>query len=242
MSPKSLVHIAKATVDKWSDDHAATQAAALAYYTAFSIAPMLLIAVAIAGAAFGEDAARGEIQRNLARLIGDSGAAAVQDLVANARRDRTGTIAAIVAAIGLALGATGVFVQLQETLNLVWRAPPAREGMGIKTFIRKRLLSFAMVLGIGFLLLVSLVATAVLTFVGSYVQNLLPGWEAVLTVVNIVVPFCATAAVFAAMFSYVPDKHVPWRFVWVPGIVTAALFTVGKYVLGLYLGKSALAS
>jgi len=239
---KRLFQIAKQTVEKWSDDHATTQAAAIAYYTAFSIAPMLLIAMAIAGAVFGEDAARGEIQRSLGRLIGDSGAAAVQDLVSNARKDRAGTWAAIVGAIGLALGATGVFVQLQESLNLVWKAPPAKQGLGIKTFIRKRLLSFAMVLGIGFLLMVSLVASAVLSFVGSYVEGLLPGWEAVLHIVNIVVPFAGTSAVFALMFMYVPDHRVPWRHCWPPGVITAALFTFGKYILGLYLGKSAVAS
>jgi membrane protein len=242
VSFSSVFQIGKQTIEKWSDDHAATQAAAIAYYTAFSIAPMLLIAMAIAGAAFGEDAARGEVQRSLGRLIGDSGAAAVQDLINNTRKQRTGGWAALIGGIGLFLGATGVFVQLQETLNLVWKAPPAKEGMGIKSFIRKRVLSFAMVLGIGFLLLVSLVGSAVLSFVGSYVSGLLPGWEALLNIVNIVVAFGVTAGVFAAMFSYLPDKHVPWRYVWAPGIVTAGLFTLGKYVLGLYLGKSAVAS
>ena len=242
MSPKQIYEIAKQTVIKWSDDQATTQAAALSYYTAFSLAPMILIAMAIAAVVFGQDAARGEIQHTLGRLIGDSGAGAVQELVDNAKRTHHGTWAAIIGGLGLFVGATAVFVQIQETMNVVWKVEADKKHSGWMNFVRKRLFSFAMVLGIGFLLLVSLVASAVLSFIGSYVSGLLPGWEILLNVVNNVVAFGVTAGVFAFMFMYLPDRRVKWRYCWAPGILTAAMFTLGKFVLGLYIGKSAVAS
>jgi membrane protein len=237
-----LFEIGKRTVEKWSEDRATTQSAALAYYTAFSIAPLVLIAMAIAGALFGQDAARGELQRQLGNAIGPTGAKAIQDLVASAQRERAAVGAAIIGGVILLFGATGVFVQLQETLNLVWKATPAREWMGLKDFIRKRLLSFAMVLGIGFLLLVSLVASTALSAVGAYASGLLPGWEVVLRILNLVVPFVVTALLFALMFMYLPDKRVAWRHCWGPAIASAAMFTLGKYLIGFYLGHSAVTS
>jgi membrane protein len=242
MRPARAIDVVKRTLAKWSGDRATTQSAALAYYTAFSIAPLVLIAMAIAGSVFGAEAARGELSRELANAIGAAGANAIQSLVASAQREHHGLGAAVIGGAILLAGATGVFVQLQETLNLVWKASPAREWMGLKDFIRKRLLSFAMVLGLGFLLLVSLVANATLAAVGTYASGLLPGWATLVSVLNFVVPFVVTAFLFLLMFVYLPDKRVAWRHCFAPAIVTATLFTLGKYLIGFYLGHSAVAS
>ncbi len=208
---KRAWHVLRATIDKWSKDGASAQAAALAYYSAFSIAPLILIAIAVAGAIFGEQAATGEIQRQLTGLLGDDAAKAVEALVVSAHRGGHGQLAAIIGTVALVLGATGVFVQLQDSLNLIWRASPAKTWMGLWSFLKKRLLSLAMVLAIGFLLLTSLIASAILSALGNYMSGVLPEWQVTLVIVNQVVSLAVIGCLFAVMFRYLPDHHVLWH-------------------------------
>ena len=237
-----VVKVGVRTFKRWNDDEAGTQAAALAYYSVFSIAPMLVIAIAIAGAIFGADAASGQIKTQLTSLLGDAAAGAIESLLASAHRGGNSGLAAVIGSVALLLGAIGVFTQLQQALNMIWRAPPAAAWMGLKGFIRKRLLSMAMVIGIGFLLLISLLLSTVVSALGGYVSRFFPGWDTVLNVINLAVTLAATAALFTSMFVYLPDQHVKWRHCWLAGLLTAVLFTVGKVAIGLYLGHSAVTS
>jgi membrane protein len=232
-----------AAVKRWSGDSAGSEAAALAYYSSFSIAPLIVIAVAIAGAAFGRAAATGEIERQLRDVLGRQGAEAVNALVESAHRSTSGGLATITSAAALLLGSTGVFLQLQQTLNQIWRTPPApQEWMGLKSLLQKRLLSLGIVLGIGFLLLVSLVASTVVNAAGSWIAGHVPAWEVVLHVGNHLVAFAATALLFALTYMYLPDKHVSWRVCVVPGFVAAALFTLGKLGISWYLARGTVTS
>jgi membrane protein len=237
MSPKHLAALLKQTVSEWVDDNVPAQAAALAYYTLFSVAPMLIIAIAVAGLVFGQEAARGEIQNQLQSLLGDAGAKVVEDLVTNASRPSSGILATLVGIGVLAFAATGVFAQLQDSLNTIWKVKKKKMN-GLLVFVRQRLLSFAMVLGIGFLLLVSLVLSAALSAAGTFLMGLMPGWEAVLQVVNLAIAFAVTTVLFAMIYKVLPDTRVAWKDVWLGAAVTSFLFSLGKLGIGLYLGKS----
>ena len=231
----------KQTLSEWMDDNVPAQAAALAYYTLFSVAPMLIIAIAVAGLVFGQEAAQGEIQKQLQSLIGDAGAKVVEDLVASASKPSSGIVATVVGILVLAFAATGVFAQLQDSLNTIWKVKK-KPMNGLLAFVRQRLLSFAMVLGIGFLLLVSLVLSAALSAAGTFLMGLMPGWETVLQLVNLAIAFSVTTVLFAMIYKVLPDTRVAWKDVWLGAAVTSFLFSLGKLGIGLYLGKSSVSS
>jgi len=238
---KSLWPLIKESVSQWSDDYAPSMGAALAYYTIFSIAPLLVIAIAVAGFFFGADAASGEIFAQLRGLIGDDGAAAIQGLVKSASNTGTGTFAAVAGIVTLLIGATTVFGELQSDLDRIWDAPKSTES-GIKALLRGRLLSFGMILGVGFLLLVSLVLSAGLSALAKFWDSWFEGWEFVLQAINFVVSFAIITGLFAMIYKLLPRCPIQWKDVWVGSMVTSLLFAIGKLLIGLYLGKSGVAS
>jgi membrane protein len=241
LSIKSLWSLTKESASQWSDDFAPSMGAALAYYTIFSIAPLLVIAIAVAGFFFGGDAARGEIFGQLSGLIGERGAATIEAAVKSANQTGGGTFAAIAGIVTLLLGATTVFGELQSDLDRIWDTPKP-EHPGIWGMLRGRLLSFGMVLGIGFLLLVSLVLSAALSALGHFWNGWFPGWEVLLQIVNFVIGFLVVTGLFAMIYKLLPRCHIGWRDVWIGAAVTSLLFSVGKLLIGLYLGKSSVAS
>jgi membrane protein len=215
--------------------------AALSYYTMFSIAPLLVIVIAIAGLAFGPQAASGAIFEQLRGLVGDSGAAAIQGLVQSASKPAASIVAAVTGLLTLVLGATTVLGELQSALDRIWRAPQ-REGKGWMRLLRGRLLSFGMILVIGFLLLVSLVLSAAIVALGDWFGPWFAKMRWLLEALNIVLSFVAVTALFAMIYKILPRVRLAWRDVWIGAAVTAVLFTVGKFLIGLYLGKSGVTS
>jgi membrane protein len=238
---KRAWYLVKTTASDWMEDDATRLAASLAYYSILSLAPLVVLALAIAGFAFSEEAARGGISRELGGLVGSSGAEAVEGIVKNAKAPAAGILSSIVGIVVLLFGASGVFGELQAALNAIWEVAP-KPGRGIMGIIRDRLFSFAMVMGVAFLLLVSLVVSAALAGIGRFLSGRLPGGEVLWQGVNFVISFGVIAALFAVLFKTVPDAKVAWRDVWVGGLVTAGLFTLGKFLIGLYLGKSTISS
>ena len=240
MKPSELWGVVKQTVTEWNDDQSSTLAAALSYYTIFSIAPMLIIAVALVGFFFGTHAAQEEIKSQLTGLMGTSGAEIIENMMASASKPGKG-LAMVVGIIALLFGASGVFAQLQQSLNVIWKVK-AEASNGILQFMRHRFLSFAMVLGIGFLLLVSLVITAALSAMDKVVDNSLPGGAVMGHLANTGVSFLVITLLFAMIYKLLPDTRVDWKDVWLGAGVTSLLFGIGKFAIGLYLGKSSVAS
>lgn len=239
---RMTVSLLKETVTRWTEDKAGALAAALAYYALFSLAPLVLIAVAVAGLVFGQRAAEGELYSQLAGLMGESGARAVEHLVASMNHRRSGGIVATgVGVATLLFGASKVFGQLQDSMNTIWRAE-RRTGGGLVGFLRARLFSFGMVLGIGFLLLASLVLSTVLELAGERLRPIIPvgvaGGQALDAVLSLVV----FSVLFALIYKLLPDTSVAWRDVWPGALVTAVLFTIGKFAIGFYLRKAGVAS
>jgi membrane protein len=224
----------------WRADFAVSMGAALAYYTLFSLAPLLLIVIAVAGLVFGEAAARGEIQVQLDALMGQSGAAAVQDLLVSVHKPGEGILATLLGVALLLAAAASVFSELQDALDRIWRAPYAEHGW--LALVRSRLLSYGMILVLGFLLTVSLVASATVAAVGRQFNPLFGDWHAVIDIGNAAGGFILAAVVFALIFKLMPRVHVQWRDVWIGALFTAALFTLGKSLIGLYIGRSGVAS
>ncbi len=231
----------KATVNEWLDDKVPRLGAALAFYSILSMAPLLIIVIAIAGFMFGEQAARGEIVAQIDDMVGHEGAEAVQAMLQNAQKPGEGIIATVLGIMTLLIGATGVFGQLQDALNTVWEVQP-KPGRGIRGFIHDRFLSLTMVLGIGFLLLVSLVISAALSALGDFLRGIANGLEPLMQVLNFVISFGIVTILFALIYKVLPDVKLSWRNVWVGAAITALLFTIGKYAIGLYLGHSGTAS
>jgi membrane protein len=229
------------TFQEWQEDRASQLAAALAYYTIFSITPLLIIAIAIAGSIFGKDAARGEIVGQIQGLVGRQGAEVIEVGLNNASQPELSNIASIISIGLLLLGASGVFAQLQDALNSIWNVKP-KPGSGLWDLIRKRLLSFGMVLAIGFLLLVSLVISAALSGLSNYRSSVLPGFDVFWQVLNFLISFGFISLLFALMYKYLPDVKITWRDVSIGATITALLFTIGKYILGLYLGAGSFGS
>jgi len=231
----------KQVVSEWIAQDVPRMGAALAFYTFFAISPLFVIVLAIAGFWFGEQAARRELFSQFSGLVGSEGAEAVQALVSAARKPKTGAWATVIAGITLFVGATGVFVQLQDALNAVWivRREPGR---GLRNFIKDRLLSFALIVGIGFLLLVSLVLSAGLSALDKFMVVLVPAHETVWQGINFVVSFGVITLLFAMIFKVLPDVKIAWRDVWIGAIITGLLFNVGKHLFGLYLGRSSVTS
>lgn len=231
-------NLLKQVTNSWLDDYAPSMGAALAFYTLFSLAPLLLIVIAIAGMVFGEDAARGEIAVQLSALMGGPGARAVQDLLASVRQPQDGQAATALGTLLLFIGATTVFGELQDSLDRIWRVPERIRSTGWLTLIRSRLLSFGMILAIGFLLMVSLLASAGLAAVGRWWDPLLAGYYTLAVMVNATLGFLLMAVVFALIYKVMPRVRVLWRDVWVGAVFTATLFTLGKAVIGWYVGRS----
>jgi membrane protein len=231
----------KDTVKKWQEDDVLELGAALSYYTVFSLAPLLFIAIAIAGLVYGHDAVQGRLVAEIRGLIGQQGAEAVQTMLAHTWRKGSNGLATLIGVVTILFGASGVFSQLQSSLNRIWEVTP-RPRQGIRGLLKVRALSFGMVLGIGFLLLVSLIISAALTALSTYAIGLLPSLKVLFTVLGFVVSFAVITLLFAMIFRFLPDAEISWREVWVGSVVTALLFEVGKFLIGLYLGKSSVAS
>ena len=232
----------KDAYQNYSDDYGWSLGAALAYYTAFSIAPILIISIAVAGLIFGVDNTRTEIMQTMSGLIGNDGAAFLASIIKGAAKNKGNGIAAtIIGLISLLLGASGAFQQVQQGLNIIWKVPPAsHQSFGVT--LKKRFLTFAMVLIIAFLLLVSLVISAGLAATSKYLTNRFPGGTAIWEVVNLSISVGVVSVLFASMFKFLPDVKLRWKDVGTGAFVTALLFSVGKSLIGLYLGKSSFAS
>ena len=239
---RSAWTLLRRTYEEWSEDRVPRLAAALAYYTTFSLAPLLIIVIALAGLAFGEDAARGEVVAQLAGLIGPQGARAVQDLLASASRPSSNILASIVGLVMLLVGATSVFAELQSDLDRIWRAPALPHVSSVIDLLRSRLLSFGMVVAMGFLLLVSLVIGAALSALGQWGGTMIAGSADMLQVLNTVVTFGITTLLFATAYRILPRVRIAWSDVWMGAAVTAILFTLGKYLIGLYIGRAGVSS
>jgi membrane protein len=238
MHPKQLFRLAVQSVKSWSNDYAPSMGAAISYYTVFSLAPLLVIVIAIAGAAFGREAVQGVISDQLSGLMGPRGAEMVEGLVASASDTDRGLVAGLISIFVLLVGATTVFAELQSALDRIWKVPEAKKPSGIFGLLRARLLSFGLILGVAFLLMVSLVVSAMLAAFGAWAGALMPGWETVLQLLNLAVSIGILTVLFAMIFKLMPSTPVGWRDVWVGAFVTAILFEVGKLVIGLYIGKS----
>ena len=234
--------LAKRVVTLWIDDYAPSMGAALAFYTMFSLAPLLLIVISVAGLVFGEDAARGEIAAQLQNLMGERGASAVQALLASVQQPAQGAVATALGVILLVVGATSVFGELQNSLDRIWRVPARSTMVGWMTLLRSRLLSFGMIIVIGFLLMVSLVTSAGLAAMGRWWDSRVGEWFFLAIVANAMVDFVLAAIMFALIYKVMPRVHVQWRDVWIGAIFTALLFTVGKIFIGLYVGRSGVTS
>lgn len=241
MQAKSIFGLLKESFKEWQEDEALQLGAALSYYTIFSLAPMLLVVIGIAGLAFGREAVQGQIVGQIQGLVGRDGAEAIQTMIANAGQHKGGLLATIIAFATILFGATGVFAQLQTSLNHIWDVKP-RPDQGLKGLLRARAAAFGMLLGIGFLLLVSLVVSTALAALDSYMVGLLPGAEVILRVLGFVVSFAVVTLLFAMIFRFLPDVKIQWRDVMFGATVTALLFTIGKFLIGLYLGNSSVAS
>jgi membrane protein len=237
MHYSTTLELFKRTFKRFVSKNTLEIGAALAYYTVFSLAPLLLLAISIAGLVFGEAAAQGRIDEEIESAVGPTVAKAVQEMVTNARQ-AGGAGASIIGIVVLLFGAAGVFGQLQDSLNMIWEVP-AKDTGGWWGLIRSRFLSFAMVLGIGFLLLVSLIVNTALSALSKY---LAPGETAVAQLLNQVISFAFITILFALIFKVLPDRKIAWNDVWIGAAFTALLFVVGKYLIGLYLGRGSVTS
>jgi membrane protein len=233
----SLLHQAAA---KWWADNAMRLSASLSYYTVFSLAPLLIVVTGIAGLIFAEATVDRELLDQVETLIGPQGALAVEAMLAQAREPRTGAAMTVVSIVAMLIFSTGVFAELQDALNGIWRIRVA--GRPWWSLLKDRFLSFMLVIGIGFLLVVSLIFSAVLSALGKFFTYVLPGPEIAMQALNDIVSFAVFTLLFAMMFKILPDAHIAWGDVWMGALVTAALFTIGKSAIGLYLGKSGVAS
>lgn len=232
--------IVKQTFKEFGQDKVPRLGAALAYYTIFSVGPLLLIAVAMAGIFFGQEAAQGQLSQELGKVFGSQMAQSLEQVVQAAAEPKSGVIATIVGVVTLLFAASGVFGQLKDALNTIWNVE-TKKGAGIKGFVRHRFLSMAMVLGIGFLLLVTLVFDAVISAMGSYMTQIVGG-EALMQAIQLTISFALATVLFAAIFRVLPDLKIDWRDVWLGAAITSLLFVIGKFALGLYLGKAAVGS
>jgi membrane protein len=239
---KSIVALFKNTANEWIQDKCPQLGAALAYFTVFSLAPLVLVLLAVFGLIFGgSDHARQKLTEQLQYLIDPSGIKVIQDIAANASKPQAGFIATTIGVVVALFGASGVFGQLQDALNTIWGVKP-KPGGGVIGFIRTRFLSFAMVGGVCFLLLASLTVETVLRGLSDYLKNVMPGGHVLALGLFLIFDLAVIALLFAMIFRYLPDAKIAWRDVWVGATLTAVLFALGKFVLGLYLGSGAAGS
>ena len=241
MNIRKIGQLFQETFKEWQADKAPLIAAALAYYTVFSISPLLVIAIAIAGTVFGDQTAQKEITDQLVALVGQDGVKPILQALNNISQPKIRGFASLISIAVLIIGASGIFAQLQDALNTVWKVKP-QPGQGVMPFLRKRLSSFLMVLAIGVLLILSLVLSAVVATVSRYRTDFLPGSEVLWENLDFIVSFGLITFLFCLMFKYVPDVKIAWKDVFIGSIITALLFLFGKYLLGLYLSKGSLGS
>ena len=242
MADKRILPMCKTAIAAWIEDYAPSMGAALAYYTLFSLAPLLLIAIAIAGLVFGEDAAHGRIVAELRGLMGDDGASTVQALLQNVSKPGEGVTATVVGGATLLIGAMSVFGELQDALDRIWRVPAPPGGTSLKGLLRTRLLSFAMVVAIGFLLLVSLLVSAGIAALERWWAPAFGAWQVLAHVADLAFGYVIVTVAFALIYKVVPRVRIEWPDVWVGALVTAGLFVVGKFAIGTWLGHAGFAS
>ncbi|MGK6308213.1 YihY/virulence factor BrkB family protein [Variovorax sp. DT-64] len=238
MKLKHLYELCRESVNAWIDDYAPSMGAAISYYTIFSLTPLLVIVIAIAGALFGREAAQGQIVEQISGLVGREGATAVEAMLRSVSEPDKGLIAGLISAAVLLVGATTVFAELQSALDRIWHVPEREKPSGVWAVLRARLLSFGLILGLAFLLIVSLFVSAALSAFGSWFGGLLPGWELLLHALNLVISLAILTLLFAMIFKLMPTARIAWHDVWIGAFVTAVLFELGKFGIGLYLGKS----
>jgi len=230
------------TWKEWNEDQAPRLGAALAYYTVLSLAPLLILMIALAGLVFGEEAARGQLLGQVQGLVGTEGGKAIEDMVQNASKPGSGIMASIIGFALLIFGASTVANELKMSLNQVWDVDPNATGNGVKDMVKQRSKALVVVIGCGFLLLVSLAVSSALAAAGAFMGNILPLPEAVLHLLNALVGILVITGVFAFMFRYLPDVNIEWRDVWLGAAFTSVLFAIGKFAIGLYLGKASIGS
>lgn len=216
-------------------------AAALSYYAVFSLGPLLIIIIAIAGFVFGEDAAKGQIFNEIKSLVGPDGAIMIETILKGAADKTTGIIAALFSIILLVLGSVGVFIELQESLNIIWGVE-IKPGRGVWGFIKTRLISFYMVIATGFLLMISLIINSLIAMINMYMSEMFPSLLPVAMIFNTVSSIIVITLLFALIYKVLPDVLISWKYVWFGAVLTSLLFTAGKYVIGLYLGSSSFSS
>lgn len=241
MNLRKISRLFRETFKEWQEDNASRIAAALAYYAVFSISPLLVIAIAIAGTFFGQQTAQDQITEQLTALVGKDGVQPVLMALDNISQPEIRGVASLISVGVLLLGASGFFAQLQDALNTVWKVKP-QPGQGIWIFVRKRVSSFLMVLAIGLLLILSLILSAVVSTLSKYQADYLPGWAILWENLDFVVSLGLMTFIFALMFKYVPDAKIAWKDVFVGSVITALLFLFGKFLLGVYLSKGSLGS
>jgi membrane protein len=241
LTASSLWWVLKHALIGWWNDNVPRLGASLAYYTLFALAPILVVAIGLAGLVFGPDAVRGEVVGQIEGLVGRQGAEAVQSMIQGAAHPSASRIATAIGLITAFLGATGAFIELQTALNAIWRVQP-RPGVSVLAFLKQRLISFGLVVGVGFLLLVSLLVNAALAAFNRYLGRLFPALTAFWEVSNVLVSLGVVTLLFAMVYQVLPDVRLRWRDVWVGALVTAGFFSIGKQAIGLYLGTSTLAS
>jgi membrane protein len=237
---RKYIDLFKQTFKEFAEDKAPRLGAALAYYTIFSIGPLLLIAVAMAGMFLGQEAAQGRVSDQLRHVFGPTTAESVEQMIEAAAKPKSGAAATTLGIIMLFVGASGVFGQLKDALNTIWNVEP-KNNSGILSLVLERFLSLAAVLGVGFLLLVTLILDAMISAMGGYLGRFVGG-EPVLSVLQLVLSFGLATVLFASMFRFLPDLRIAWRDVWFGALFTSLLFALGKWGLGLYLGKAAVGS
>ena len=241
MSSPAILPVFGSAMKAWWDDDAPRLGASLAYYTLFAIAPILLVATAIAGMVFGPEAVRGQIVGQLDQLVGREGALAVEALLQGASQRRSGILATVLGSITFVIAATGAFLELQASLNTIWRVKP-KPGANLRVFLLDRVRSFGLVVAIGFLLMVSLAVTAALAALSGWVARRSPTVPLVWSSINVVVSIVVSTVLFSLLFRFLPDVRLRWRDVTTGAFVTAVLFTIGQQLIGLYLGQSSVAS
>jgi membrane protein len=227
--------LVKQTLSEYSTDEVPRRAAALAYYTVLSLAPLVIICIAIAGLFFGHDAAQRQIVEQMSSLFGEQGGKAISEVAQAGQRPAAGMLASIFGMVILIIGATGVFGELHETLNKMWEVDVKS---GFLEQLKTRFFSFTMILGIGFLLLVSLVVSAALAAAGKYLGDTLPFSETLMQIFEIAISLAVITCLFTIIFKYIPQTYVAWKAAGIGGGITAVLFIVGKFLLGLYIGKA----
>jgi membrane protein len=240
MNARTAGRLLREAFRDWRADDAPRLGAALAYYTLFAIAPLLVLAIAVAGLAFGREAAQGRVVSEIAGLVGTSGAEAVSSLIANSRKPQEGVIATLLGAVTLLLGASGAFLELKGALNRVWDV--VEEPRGLWGFVRARLAAFALVLAVGFLLMASLLVSAALSAAGALLGAYSSHPLMLLRIANAALSLVVISVLFALIFKTLPDTRITWGDVWVGATLTAALFTIGKFGIGFYLGRSGVTS